>query len=163
MALTFNADEIFEMAEEIERNGAKFYRDAAKKTADKDTEKLLRDLAAMEDGHLQTFQEMRKGLAGREKEQLIYDPDNEALRYLQFMADSHGTEGKKSLTEKLSGTETIRQILEIAVDAEKDSILFYSGLKDFVPPRAGRDKLEAVIQEEFSHVTTLKEKLNALK
>ena len=26
MAITFNANEIFEMAEEIERNGAKFYR-----------------------------------------------------------------------------------------------------------------------------------------
>ncbi len=163
MALTFNADKIFEMAEEIERNGAKFYREAAKKAADKDTEKLLLDLAAMEDGHLLTFQEMRKGLAGREKEELIYDPDNEALRYLQVMADSRGTEGKKSLTEKLAGTETIRQILEIAVDAEKNSIVFYSGIKDFVPPRAGRDKVEAVIKEEFSHITTLKEKLNALK
>jgi len=163
MPLTFNADEIFEMAEEIERNGAKFYRQAAKKTADKHTQKFLLDLAAMEDGHLRTFQQMRKGLAGREKEQLIYDPDNEALRYLQVIADSHGTEGKKSLTENLSAAENIRQILEIAVDAEKNSILFYSGLKDFVPPRAGRDKIEAVIKEEFSHIITLKEKLNALK
>lgn len=29
MSFNFNADEIFEMAEEIERNGAKFYRKAA--------------------------------------------------------------------------------------------------------------------------------------
>ena len=29
MGVTFNADEVFEMAEQIERNGAKFYRAAA--------------------------------------------------------------------------------------------------------------------------------------
>ena len=31
MPITFNADEIFEMAEEMERNGAWFYRRAAEK------------------------------------------------------------------------------------------------------------------------------------
>ena len=31
--ITFNPDEIFEMAEQIERNGAKFYRKAAERTA----------------------------------------------------------------------------------------------------------------------------------
>jgi len=163
MAITFNADEIFEMAEEIERNGAKFYREAAKKTADKETEKLLLDLAEMEDGHLQTFREMRKELAPREKEQLIYDPDNQALRYLQVMADSHGAEGKKSLTEKLTGEETPRQLFEIAIQAEKDSIVFYSGLKNLVPPKAGGDKVEAVIREELAHVAALEEKLNTLR
>ena len=31
MVIPFSADEVFEMAEQIERNGAKFYRAAAKK------------------------------------------------------------------------------------------------------------------------------------
>ena len=34
MGITFNANEVFEMAEEIERNGAKFYRQAAEKASD---------------------------------------------------------------------------------------------------------------------------------
>ena len=59
MGITFNADEIFEMAEEIERNGAKFYREAAQKAADKQVKQMLLDMAAMEDGHLVTFQQMR--------------------------------------------------------------------------------------------------------
>ena len=36
MSYDFNADEIFEIAEQIERNGAKFYRTAAESVADED-------------------------------------------------------------------------------------------------------------------------------
>ncbi|GAH47433.1 unnamed protein product [marine sediment metagenome] len=56
MGITFNADEIFEMAEEIERNGAKYYREAAEKASDKKTKQMLLDMAAMEDEHLETFE-----------------------------------------------------------------------------------------------------------
>ena len=45
MAISFNLDEIFEMAEEIERNGASFYREAAKKVSDKETQKMFVHLA----------------------------------------------------------------------------------------------------------------------
>ena len=31
MGIDFNADEVFEIAEQIERNGAKFYRNVAEK------------------------------------------------------------------------------------------------------------------------------------
>ena len=34
MSYEFNADEVFEIAEQIERNGAKFYRTAAKNVSD---------------------------------------------------------------------------------------------------------------------------------
>ena len=67
MGITFNADEIFEMAEQIERNGAKFYREAAEKSSDADIKKMLQDLAAMEDGHQLTFSQMRKELSPDEK------------------------------------------------------------------------------------------------
>jgi len=45
MSITFNADEIFEIAEEIERNGAKFYRDAAQNAKNASIKELLLDLA----------------------------------------------------------------------------------------------------------------------
>ena len=59
MGISFSADEIFEMAEEIERNGAGFYREAAKNTSDKEIKQMLLELADMEDEHLTTFQQMR--------------------------------------------------------------------------------------------------------
>ncbi|MFH1371935.1 MAG: ferritin family protein [Planctomycetota bacterium] len=163
MAITFNADEIFEMAEKIERNAAGFYREAAKRTSDKAAQKLFVNLAAMEDNHSQIFQEMRTQLGPGEKVQEIFDPENQAILYLQTMADSHGTEGRKSRIEKLTGSESMRQIYEIAVNAEKDSVVFYTALKELVAPKAGRDKVEAIIEEELGHLVLLKMRIAILK
>jgi rubrerythrin len=159
MSITFNADEIFEMAEEIERNAARFYRQAAKYTLDKKTKQMLLDLAVMEDGHLYTFKQMRNELSEEEKEQTVFDPDNEAAMYLQVMASSRGTEGRKSQTEELNGSETIEQIIKIAIDAEKNSIVFYVGLKDLVPSKMGKDKVGAIIKEEMAHLARLNQYL----
>ena len=159
MGTTFNADEIFEMAEEIERNGAMFYREAAANTSDNETKRMLLNFADMEDGHLKTFQQMRKDLISREKEETAFDPYNEAAMYLQTMADSHGTEGKKSQDVKLTGKETTKEILEIAVNAERNSVVFYTGRKELVPPRAGKAKVETIIREELGHLAVLGNKL----
>ncbi|MFC1675639.1 ferritin family protein [Planctomycetota bacterium] len=162
MSITFNADEIFEMAEEIEKNGAKFYRKAAENVSDKDIEKLLLELAVTEDGHLQTFRQMRQQLSGPEKTQNTFDPDSEAALYLQAMAEARGYEGKKSPTVELTGKESVKEVFEIALNAEKESVVFYFGLKSLVSEKAGKDKVEKVITEELSHITTLLSQLKAL-
>jgi len=59
MSIDFNADEVFEIAEQIERNGAKFYRTVAENVTDADKRKILINLAEMEDEHEQTFKTMR--------------------------------------------------------------------------------------------------------
>ena len=161
MAINFSVDEIFEMAEQIERNGAKFYREAAGKTSDKAVQKMFVELAAMEDGHFRIFQDMRKQLDADEKEPTTFDPDNEAALYLQTMADSHGTEGRKDLTTKLTGKESAREIFEIAINAERNSIVFYTALKGLVSA-AGKDKVEAIITEEVGHLAILKIQLARL-
>lgn len=162
MGITFNANEIFEMAEEIERNGAKFYRQAAKNAADKETKQMLLDMAVVEDGHLKTFEEMRKQLSGQEKGWTIFDPDNQSVLYLQAMADARGYEGKITPTKELTGNETTKEIIEIALNSENESTVFYLSLKELVPVKAGRDKVEAIIIEELSHITTLLKKLKSL-
>ncbi len=162
MGITFNANEIFEMAEEMERNGAKFYRKAAQNASDKQTKQMLLDMADMEEGHLATFQEMREQLSGQEKGGTIFDPDNQSALYLQAMADGRGYEGKITPTKELTGSETPKEILETALNSEKESVVFYFGLKGMVSVKAGRDKVKAIIIEELSHITTLLNKLKSL-
>ena len=128
MSLTFNADEIFEMAEEIERNGAKFYRKAAEGASDADTRKFLTDMAVMEDGHLDIFQKMRQQLADSDKVPVTYDPDDQAALYLQSMADARGYEGKISPSIELTGGEELQDVLSIDIGAERNSVVFYVGL-----------------------------------
>ncbi len=159
MEITFNADEIFEMAEQIERNGIKFYRRAAEIISDKDNKDLLIKLAEMEVDHIKTFARIREQLADKEKETIIFDPDNQCALYLQAMADGHVFDIKTDPSTLLSGSESFHDILKMAIGAEKDSIAFYMGLKDLVTEPAGKDKVDKIIREEMNHIVLLSSKL----
>jgi rubrerythrin len=160
MGMPFNADEVFEMAEQIEKNGAKFYRSAAGKFPE--LKQLLTDLASMEDQHLKTFQSMRTELSGTEADPPVFDPDGQAQMYLQVMADEHIFDIKADPSEKLASVEKAEDLLKMAIGIERDSIAFYVGLKESVSKRAGKDQVEAIIKEEVGHVATLRKKMDTL-
>ena len=161
MGMPFNADEVFEMAEQIERNGAKFYRAAAEKFPQ--IGDLLLDLASMEDKHEETFAAMRAELSGTEAEPIVFDPNGEAQMYLQVMADDHIFNPQADPVEQLAGKESPEDVLKMAIGVERDSVAFYVGLKEAVSRRAGKDKVEDIIKEEISHVAILKKKIDSLQ
>lgn len=163
MSITFNAGEIFEMAKEIEQNGAKFYRRVAAKASSPETKKLLEDMANMEDTHYEIFERLSQDLTQEEISETVYDPDDEAIMYLKQMADSHGTEGKKSPEEEFTGDEPIHEILQCAIQGEKDSIVFYSALKNLVPPKSGKGRVEGIIKEEIGHLKQLEQALGGIQ
>jgi len=160
MSMPFNADEVFEMAEQIERNGGAFYRSAAKKFPQ--VSKTLLELAAMEDEHLKTFADMRAELAGTELEEPVYDPDGQAQMYLRVMADGRVFDVKADPVEKLADKNKPEDVLKMAIGLERDSIAFYVGLKEAVPGKAGKDKVDGIIKEEMGHIVILNQKLKAL-
>lgn len=157
MQYDFNANEILQMAEQIERNGADFYRKSIEKVQDSAGKKLLLSLAEMEDQHEKTFSALRSKLTAGEKAQTVFDPDGESVRYLKALADS------KVFFEKAIDTDSMEGILKEAITAEKDSILFYLGMKGVVPEALGRDRIDQVIKEEMSHINLLTRELVALK
>lgn len=159
MGISFNADEVFEMAEEIERQGARLYKEVSKMAPTEEMKKFFLELTEMEAKHLKIFADMRKQLSEQEKTTTTYDPDNEAALYLKTMADAKGWEGRISPTQKFTGKESMKEVVEIALNAEKESVVFYYGLKSMVPEEAGRDKIEQIIMEELSHIRTLLEYL----
>ncbi|HCO94622.1 MAG TPA: rubrerythrin [Phycisphaerales bacterium] len=160
MVMPFNADEIFEMAEQIERNGGKFYRAAAEKFPA--VNEVLLGLAAMEDEHLKTFADMRAELSGTEVEEPVFDPDGQAQMYLRVMADGNVFDVKADPVEQLAMKNTPEDVLKMAIGVERDSIAFYVGLKEAVSRRAGKDKVDDIIKEEMGHIVTLNEKLQDL-
>ncbi len=160
MNIPFNAEEVFEMAEEIERNGSKFYRASAKKFPQ--VGQVLLELAAMEDEHEKTFKAMRQELSGSEVDSPVFDPDNEAEMYLRVMADDHVFDLKANPLELLNKQKTLKDVLLVAIEIEKDSITFYVGLKECVSQRAGKDKIDDIIKQEYSHIQTLSAKLHEL-
>jgi rubrerythrin len=155
MTYNFNADEMFEMAIRIEENGARFYRKASKLQSDPQNREMLEKLEAMEKTHKLTFEKMRSQISDAQKTATVFDPAGEASQYLMAMADTHGGEGSPTAADSLTGKESIAEIIDIAIGLEKESILFYLGLKDLVPPNLGQDKLNEIIGEERRHIIQL--------
>ena len=155
MDYNFTADEIFEVAVRIEANGASFYRKAAASQSEESNRDFLEQLASMEAHHQLTFEKMRSDLKPNEKQATVFDPNQETAQYLAAMADAHGGEGSPKAADALTGDESIEEIIDIAIGLEKESILFYLGLRDFVPPEYGQDKLDRIIREEQRHIVQL--------
>lgn len=153
MGFEFNADEIFKIAEQIERNGAKFYRSAAENIVQEDKKKLLLHLAEMEDEHEQTFKDLHSELTDSEKSLTTFDPNNEGVEYLKALADT------RVFYEKSIDSTDLHDILKTAILTEKDSIAFYLGMKEVVPKHLGQDKLDDIIKEEMSHIKLLSKEL----
>ena len=161
MSIRYNADEVFEMAEQIERNGAKFYRRAAELAPEEAARSLMGELADMEDSHERTFSGLRGELSAEERKEIVFDPDNELNLYLRAMADKHVFDVSVDPSERLTGGEKVEELLQMAIGMEKDSIVFYLGMKQVVPERFGRARLDDIIREEFGHIGTLAAKLPA--
>ena len=163
MSVPPTADEIFEMAEQIERNGARFYRRAAQGFSDSRAGQLLLDLAAMEDQHEKVFAGMRAELLQSEREPRAPDPYGEAILYVRGMADGHVFDVRKDPSERLTGKETMEDILKTAIGLEKDSIVFYVGIKEIVPERLSKQRIDDIIKEEMGHIGVLSKEMAALE
>jgi rubrerythrin len=162
MTVPFSADEVLQIAEQIERNGSRFYRRASQGFADSRMRDLLLDLAIMEDEHQKVFASMRADLSPQEREPSVPDPYGEAVWYLQGMADGHIFDVRADPSELLTGKETMEEILRTAIGLEKDSIVFYLGLKEMVPERLGKQRIDAIIKEEMGHIGVLSKAMASL-
>ena len=157
MTRTYNIDEIFALAEKIERDGAEYYRRAAEFADTEEKKRRLEKLAEMELGHEQTFATMRADASGSNA---VFDPDGEAARYLERIVDGRVFDYRSAPAAELAGKSLV-EIYRKAIDLEKDSIVFYLGIRDLVPE--GRDRIEAIIREEMGHITLLSDELAALE
>lgn len=158
MSIVFNANEVFEIAKQIERNGGVFYRKAAGNSPE--GRELLLEIAKQEDQHFAAFEEMQKELTPREAESSAFDPDDEGALYLRAMADGYVFDVKKDPAEILKGNESLEEIIKVAIAMEKDSIVFYLGMKEMVPRKLGEEKVDHIIKEEMKHIGWLSDKLS---
>lgn len=154
MSITFNADEVFEMALQMETDGAAFYRAAAEGRSGR-TRDFLSGLASMEENHRTLFGEMKEQLADRDRAASLYDPEGEAARYLRAFAEGKVFSARSGHGEFLRAAKSLDEILSFAIGLEKESIVFYVGIKELVADAAGKEKLEKIIHEEMGHVTAL--------
>ncbi|MGD8786529.1 MAG: ferritin family protein [Phycisphaerales bacterium] len=163
MSISLNAIEVFEIAERIEKNAVKFFRRAAEIFSDPDMSQTLLSLAEFEREHERTFANMRRQISNKQWELITFDLESETTLYLQTIADRNIFDPAKDPKEQLSEQKTVEDILKYAIQSEKDTIIFYLGLKNFVPTMAGKSKVDEIIKEEMAHIAELKQRLEAWK
>ena len=73
--------------------------------------------------------------------------------YLRALADT------RVFFEKEIDVTSMRAILKSAITAEKDSIVFYLGIKEAVDESLGQGRIDYIIKEEMGHSKLLSGKL----
>jgi rubrerythrin len=153
--------EVFQIAEQVERNGAEVYREAANRTDDEKICAMFLRLAQWERKHEQSFAEMKKRLCEEICDKQMFDPNQymsvnpQALASLAAFAINKDTSG---ILAK-SGNKT--ELLKHAIKIEKEVIVFFEGLKDFARDSLTKDQIGVIIKEEQRHIAILEQSLEA--
>jgi rubrerythrin len=156
MGIDFNICEIFDIANELERNRAVFFRSAVEKFSDKKIRNTLLELADRQKNAANNFARIKESFSRAECPLTTFDPDDINYLYLKAMAQDHVC--NPSSCKNLSGNESLEEILQMAIGMEKDAVVFYTGLKNFVAA-GGRENVDLIIKEKMTHIGILNKKL----
>lgn len=163
MNVRFNADEIFRLAERLEQNASTYYRTAADHpNVDDAARRMFLDLSSWEEQHEQIFSSLRKNLGEQASEELTYDPYEEAPQYLDRFADSSIFKTSEPPLNELGDNPGQLDILKLALQRENDTIEFYTEMQELVPPQAGHERIDAIVQEEQKHVRIISERIDSI-
>jgi len=160
--ISFNADEVYEMAEQIERNGAAYYRAAAGSAGGDPIKQMLLELAVMEDDHEKTFHDMRQALTPAQRTEEWFDPSGEGALYLHAMVQGKVFDDRSEQAKRIAAAGDAGEILKTAIDMEKNSVVFYLTVKKMVTSEEAKAKVDEIIEQEVSHVATLSKQLAEL-
>ncbi|MBN2119497.1 MAG: ferritin family protein [Candidatus Omnitrophica bacterium] len=151
MAEQISPQEILKIAIKVEENGEKLYQALEAKAKDRKLKDLWKYLAGQEEEHRKVFSRMLDNIT----DYIVYEfSPGEYQAYLKAIAASYVfTQG---LVEKKinQGFRSDIEALDFAISIEKESILVYTALKDYVIT-AKQEILDRVINEEKSHFTQL--------
>ena len=162
METIFNVREVFEIAEQIERTGSVFYKNAAKITKEADHKKFLLELAAMEDDHEKRFHSLKEEFTEKLGDEFS-DIDNQALAYLRAVGSGAVFDINNDSSKQLTGKETLEEIYKLAIEFEKETVVYFTSIKNIVPESFGKNKIDLLITEEIRHIMSLSKQLNEMK
>ncbi|MBN2271680.1 MAG: ferritin family protein [Sedimentisphaerales bacterium] len=159
METKFNVFEIFQIAEKIEHDGAKFYLRAAELFDDSERRDIFYKLANWKARHEKALAQRRKLFSEETGQFGTFDPDNYVLSHPHVMASLAEFATKASLHRQMTGHEGKKEIFETAISRSKQAIVFYRGLKDFTKDPESRNTIEQIIDEEKKNIRLMLEEL----
>lgn len=153
MGNVFAGSEIVEIGIQIEKNGKDFYETLAGKAKNKKAGEIFRHLAEEEARHVATF---KKILDGIEKYEAPEAYPGEYVEYMNALAGEYIFTQKDKGREAAEKAGTDRGAVSLGIGFEKDSIIFYEGMKGVVP-EYDHKVIDGLIKQEQSHLKKLTE------
>ena len=151
MSISFYGNELINIAIGIERRGVDFYAVMAKSTQNAAAREIFQYLAGVEREHIQTFRDMLTEAEIHESPEVYA---GEYAAYLQALVDSAVFTDDMTTSEMAAQAESDVRAIELGIMAEKDSILFYYGMKERMHQEV-HPTLNKVIAEEELHLRQL--------
>lgn len=147
----FEAKEIMDIAIRLEKNGESVYRQAIEKLENSSLISLLDWMAQEEVKHGNWFTELKKSVESKGNnpfaDELNRELFNDLIKDQSF-----------SLKEiDFSKIKDINELLEIFIEFENDTILFYEMIQPFIQDSKTLEQLENIIEEENRHIEKLRE------
>lgn len=148
MTKLFYLSEIVKFAIEKEQESFDLYTTLETKVSDANLKTIFQRLIKEEIKHKTFYSKMLENV--KPEQSAGVKEDEEYLAYIQaLIANSRSI---APLTDK--DFANIPAVLDYAIAREKDSVLFYSSLKNFVPA-AAQQEIDAIIHQEERHAALL--------
>ena len=147
-----DATDMFEMAMEVERSGEAFYRAAAEKVDSGGVKGLFEDLADQEVKHYEFFRSLFHSI--REQPLMTTGQWDEYKGYLGATVQSAFFEGPDQALALLETVDDHQEAVRMAIEFEKETLLFFYDLRDVVPA-SGKKAVREIVEEERSHIRRL--------
>jgi len=150
MSYLLDVKEIMEFAVFIEARGYEFYIGAMKKFSEARIMELFQYLADEEFKHEEFFKKLLQQSGGLKSE----SRDAEYQAYLREFCKAHSLADREVTSARLAKASGLDEVLDMAMGFEKDSIVFFSELKDLYS-RGNSAAIDKVIHEEMGHLRKL--------
>jgi rubrerythrin len=151
MANIFAGSEVIEIGIQIEKNGRDFYNTLAKQSKIAKAGDVFNYLAAEEEKHIKVFQGI---LEKTEKYQPPESYPGEYFAYMNALASEYIFTQKDKGKEIAQSIKTDKEAVDLGIGFEKDSIIFYEGMKKVVP-EYNHKIIDELIAQEQNHLRQL--------
>ena len=158
MGNIFAGSEIVEIGIQIEKNGRDFYYTAAQQSKSQKAKGIFEYLSGEEEKHIAVFQKILDSVSKNEPPESY---PGEYFAYMNSLASENVFTKKNKGSELARKTSNDKQAIEIGIKSERDSIVFYEGMKKSVPEFDLKivDELIAQEQDHLKKLTDLEKSL----
>lgn len=155
---SYNAQELMQLAIQIEKNGKKYYQAMTEKADNPKVKDIFTFLAREEQNHLDTFVGIRNKIIENEADYAVADEYQtaEMYAYVEAMSDGQVFPNTLSYADVIKEIKTDEQAICHAITFEKDTILFfYEIMSMFKGNESAKAIIEELIRQEKTHVVRL--------